>query len=180
VAENFLKEPPMISKAMEKAINEQINKEIYSAYLYLSMSAFAKTQALDGFANWFYVQSLEEMIHAQKFYNYILDQGGKVELAKIDGPPTTFKSMLDCFEQTLKHEQFVTSRINALSNQAVEEKDHATQILLQWFVTEQIEEEASADAIRRKLALISNDGGALFMIDKDLAARVFMPPTPAA
>ena len=166
----------MISKKMEAALNEQLNKEMYSAYLYMSMSAYSTRIGLKGFANWFMVQYQEEMMHAMKFYNYINDQGGRVMLIAIDAPPTAFESPLDMFEKTLKHEQFVTKRINDLVDLAIKEKDHATNIFLQWFITEQIEEEANDNDVIAKLKLVGKKGDALLMLDKELAARVFTPP----
>ena len=161
---------------MEAALNEQLNKEMYSAYLYMSMSAYSTHIGLKGFANWFMVQYQEEMLHAMKFYNYINDQGGRVMLIAIDAPPTAFESPLDMFEKTLKHEQFVTKRINDLVDLAIKEKDHATNIFLQWFITEQIEEEANDNDVIAKLKLVGKKGDALLMLDKELAARVFTPP----
>jgi ferritin len=166
----------MLSKKMEAALNEQLNKEIYSAYLYMSMSAYSTHIGLKGFANWFMVQYQEEMVHAMKFYDYINDQGSQVKLMAIDAPPTEFTSPLDMFEKTLKHEQFVTKRINDLVDLAINEKDHATNIFLQWFVTEQIEEEANDNDIIAKLKLVGKKGDALLMLDRELAARVFTPP----
>jgi ferritin len=166
----------MLSTKMEAALNEQLNKEIYSAYLYMSMSAYSTNIGLRGFANWFMVQYQEEMLHAMKFYNYINDQGSRVKLMAIDAPATEFESPLDMFEKTLKHEQFVTKRINDLVDLAIKEKDHATNIFLQWFITEQIEEEANDNDIIAKLKLVGKKGEALLMLDKELAARVFTPP----
>ena len=161
---------------MEAALNEQLNKEMYSAYLYMSMSAYSTHIGLKGFANWFMVQYQEEMIHAMKFYNYINDQGGRVMLTAIDAPPTAFESPLDMFEKTLKHEQFVTKRINDLDDLAIKEKEHTTSIFLQWFITEQIEEEANDNDVIAKLKLVGKKGDALLMLDKELSARVFTPP----
>ena len=166
----------MICKNMEAALNEQLNKEMYSAYLYMSMSAYSTHIGLKGFANWFMVQYQEEMLHAMKLYDYINDQGGQVMLMAIDAPPTAFESPLDMFEKTLKHEQFVTKRINDLVDLAIKEKDHATNIFLQWFITEQIEEEANDNDVIAKLKLVGKKGDALLMLDKELAARVFTPP----
>ena len=168
----------MISKIMEKALNEQINKEMYSAYLYLSMSSHTTHIGLDGFANWFMVQYKEEMEHAMRIYNYLNDQGSKVHLKKIDEPPTTFKDPMDMFKKTLEHEQFITKSINDLMDLAVKEKDHATQIFLQWFVTEQIEEEANDNEIIGKLELIGGKGDGMFMIDKELGQRTFVSELP--
>ena len=170
----------MLSKKMEKTLNEQINKEIYSAYLYMSMSAHSTTSGLTGFANWFMVQYHEEMEHAMKIYDYVNDQGGKVILMAIDQPPSDFKGPMDMFQKTLKHEQFVTKSINGLVDLAIKEKDHATQIFLQWFVTEQIEEEGNDNDIIAKLELAGDKGNGLFMIDKELGIRVYTPPLATA
>jgi len=166
----------MLSKKIEKALNEQLNKEMYSAYLYMSMSAHSTSIGLSGFANWFMVQYHEEMEHAMKIYNYINEQGGKVKLMAIDEPPSVFKGPMDMFQKTLKHEQFITKSINDLMDLAIKEKDHATQIFLQWFVTEQIEEEGNDNEIINKLKLAGDKGNGLFMIDKELGARVYIPP----
>jgi len=165
----------MLSEKMEDALNEQINKEMYSAYLYMAMSAHSTHIGLDGFANWFMVQYQEEMTHAMKIYDYINEQGGKVKLKAIKEPPSEFDSPLDMFEKTLEHEKFITKSINELMDLAIKENDHATQIFLHWFVTEQIEEEANDNEIIAKLKLVG-DGNGLFMLDKELAARVFTPP----
>ena len=164
----------MLSKKMESALNMQINKEIYSAYLYLSMSAHSMNIGLSGFSNWFMVQYHEEMEHAMRIYNYINEQGGKVILKSIDEPPSTFKNPKYMFKKTLEHEQFVTKSINDLMDLAINEKEHATQIFLQWFVTEQIEEEANDNEILAKLELAGDKGNGLFMIDKELGLRVFV------
>ncbi len=170
----------MISEKMAKEVNNQIREEAYSAYLYLSMSAFATNIGLQGTANWFFVQAQEEMTHAHKFYNYLNSQGQRVILQAIAQPPAAFKSALELFTLALKHENHITARINLLSDLAVKEKDHATQIFLQWFVTEQIEEEENATEIIGQLKL-AGDGSGLFLVDRELAARVFTPPpAPAA
>ena len=161
---------------MENALNEQINKEMYSAYLYMSMSAHSTNIGLSGFANWFMVQYKEEMEHAMKIYDYVNDQSGKVKLKTIDEPLSTFKDAMDMFQKTLKHEQFITKSINELVDLAIKEKDHATQIFLQWFVTEQIEEEGNDNDIIAKLKLTGDKGNGLFMIDKELGARVYTLP----
>jgi Ferritin-like protein len=163
----------MISENMIDALNEQINKEIYSAYLYMSMSAHSTYAGLNGFANWFMVQYQEEMTHAMKIYTYINDQGEKVKLAAIAQPPIDFDSSLDMFEKTLEHEEFVTKSINELVDLAIKENDHATNIFLQWFVTEQVEEESNDNEIIAKLKLVGGEGNGLFMLDKELAQRVF-------
>ena len=167
----------MLSDKMVEALNTQMNRELYSAYLYMSMSAHSTYVGLKGFANWFMVQYQEEMTHAMKFYDYINDQGGKVKLIEIAEPLKDFESPLDMFEKTLKHEQFVTKCINELVDLAIEEKDHATNIFLQWYVTEQIEEEGNDNDIISKLKLIGDDGNGLLTLDKELMARVFVPPT---
>lgn len=166
----------MLNEKMVDALNKQLNKEIYSAYLYLSMSAHSTFIGLKGFANWFMVQYQEEMVHAMKIYDYINDQGVRAKLMAIAQPPTEFGSPLDMFEKTLGHEKFITKSINDLVNLAIEEKDHATNIFLQWFVTEQIEEEANDNEIISKLKLAGKEGNGLFMIDQELATRVFTPP----
>jgi ferritin len=166
----------MISKKMVGTINKQINAELYSSYLYLSMSAYSTLIGLAGAANWFYVQSKEEMTHALKMFNYINDQGEHVELKAIDGPATSFKSLEHMFAETLKHEKVVTSLINNIVSQAKKENDHATEIFYQWFVTEQIEEEKNASEILAKVKLAGNNSGGLFMIDNELKARIFTPP----
>lgn len=166
----------MLSEKMLAALNGQLNKEIYSAYLYLSMSAYSTYIALKGFANWFMVQYQEEMVHVMKIYDYINSQGGQVKLLAVAQPPAEFESPLDMFEKTLEHEKFVTKCINDLVDLAIKGKDHATNIFLQWFVTEQIEEEANDNEIIPKLKLVGEKGDALLMIDRELAARVFTPP----
>ncbi len=166
----------MLSDKMLDMLNTQLNKELYSAYLYLSMSAYSTYIGLKGFANWFMVQYQEEMFHAMKIYDYINAQGGQVKLKAIDQPPGEFESPLDMFEKTLAHEQFITRSINELVELAIAEKDHATSIFLQWFVTEQIEEEANDNEIIARLKLIGKDGNGLIMLDRELATRVFTPP----
>jgi ferritin len=161
---------------MLKALNEQVNKEMYSAYLYLSMSAHCTNVGLNGFANWFMVQYQEETFHAMKIYNYINEQGEKVVLQAIEKPPSDFGTPLEMFQATLKHEQFITKSIHDLVTLALEEKDYATQIFLQWFVTEQIEEESNDNEIISKLKLIGDNTSSLFVLDKELSVRVFTPP----
>jgi ferritin len=162
---------------MVEALNDQINAETYSAYLYLSMSAYCTVIGLKGAATWFFVQTQEEMTHAMRFYNYINSQGGHVVLKAIEKPPAQFKSLTDMYEAALKHEKYITGRINDLVNLARKEKDHATDVFLQWFVTEQIEEEQNDVDVLAKLKLGGKDGSALFMIDNELGTRTFtMPP----
>ncbi len=166
----------MIKDKLQKALNTQLNAELFSSYLYLSMSAYFESINLKGFANWMRVQVQEELVHAMKFYDYITERGSKVTLASIEGPPTEWASPLAVFEHAYQHEQKVTGLINDLVNLAIAEKDHATNNFLQWFVSEQVEEEASADGVVQKLKLMGDARGGLFMIDQELAQRVFTPP----
>jgi len=167
----------MISKKMQTAINEQINAELYSSYLYLSMSAYYQSLNLPGFANWMRVQAQEELMHAMKFYDYVNTRGGHINLQPIDGPKTEWSSPTAPFADGLEHEGKVTALINNLVDLAIKERDHATATFLDWFVNEQVEEEANADAVLRQLKLIGGEGNGLFMIDRELATRVFVPPT---
>jgi ferritin len=166
----------MLTKKMEEAINGQINKEMYSAYLYMAMSAHSTSLGLDGFAKWFMTQYHEEMFHAMKFYEYVNDQGGTISLKAIETPMSDFSSPLDMFEKTLKHEQFVTKSINELVELAIEEHDHATQGFLQWYVMEQVEEEKNDNEIIAKIKLAGESGPGLFMLDKELGARAVTIP----
>jgi len=167
----------MISKKLEKAINEQINKEIFSEYLYISMQAWFAAQNLDGMANWMDAQGKEERFHAMKFFNYLIERGGKVLLKPIEGPATDFKTPLKAFQSALEHEQFVTKSINELMDLAIKENDHASRSFLQWYVDEQVEEEASVDKIVNMLKMVGDHGHGIMMIDRDLAQRSFSPPT---
>jgi ferritin len=170
----------MISHQIQDAFNDQLNAELYSAYMYLSMSAYFESMNLKGFANWMRTQAQEEMLHAMKFYSFINDRGGRVVLSAIESPPVKWDSPLSAFEDAYRHEQKVTGLINNLVDLAIEEKDHSAGAFLQWFVTEQVEEEASADAVVQKLKLAGGQGAALFMIDAELATRVFTMPTAQA
>ena len=165
----------MISDRMSEAINKHINAELYSAYLYKSMAAYAAENGLSGVTNWLNIQAMEEMTHADRFIQYMLRVGARVKYLAIEEPPAEFESPLQIFEETQKHEQLVTSLINNLVNIAKEEKEHATEIMLQWFVTEQVEEEENVGDIIAQLKLAGGSG--LFMIDKELGGRVFVPPT---
>jgi len=169
----------MIDQRMQEALNKQINAEIYSAYLYLSMSAHFQSVNLAGFANWMRVQWQEELAHALKFYDYVNERGGRVVLQAVEAPPSAWDSPLAVFEHVYQHEQKVTGMINKLVDLAVEIRDHATNNVLQWFVAEQVEEEASADEVVQKLKLVGDDPSALFMIDRELAQRVFVAPAAA-
>jgi ferritin len=166
----------MISKKIEEAFNQQINAETFSAYLYWSMSAALEGMNLPGFASWMRVQVQEEMTHAMKFYDHIIERGGTVMLAAIEGPTTQWKGVKAIFETTLEHEQKVTALINGLMDLAVAEKDHASNMFLQWFVTEQVEEEATAMDILGKLEIAGDTAGGLYMLDKEMAGRIFTPP----
>jgi ferritin len=166
----------MISEKIQDAFNGQINAETYSAYLYLSMSAYFESISLPGFANWMRVQAQEEMTHAMKFYHHIVERGGRVAMRPIEGPPTEWESPLAVFEDTYRHEQKVTALINGLVDLAIEERDHAANNFLQWFVAEQVEEEASADEVLQRLKLIGDGGGGLLMLDRELGQRVFTMP----
>jgi len=167
----------MLDQKMAQALNEQINKEMYSAYLYMSMSAYSNNMGLKGFANWFMVQYHEEMFHAMKLYEYVQRQGAEVKLEAIKAPPAEFSSQLDMFTQTLAHEQYITGSINELMELAISKKDHATQIFLEWYVTEQVEEEENDNDIIAQLKLIGDNTHALLMLDRELAARATTIPT---
>ena len=169
------KELIMLTKKMETELNEQINKELYSSYLYLSMSAYCAEVGFAGFANWMRIQAKEELDHAMKLFDYILERGGNAFLAKIEQPDATWTNMTNVFEATLKHEQFITSSINHLMEVATEEKDFASMSFLNWYVCEQIEEEANADELLKKLQFAGDDKNAVLMLDKELAARVYTP-----
>jgi len=166
----------MLNDKMEKAINEQIKWEMYSSYLYLSMSAYFESVNLKGFASWMRIQSMEELTHVKRFYDFLSTRGGRIILAEIMAPPSEWDSPQAVFEETLKHEQHVTSRINDLVDLAQELKDHASNSFLQWFVDEQVEEEESVDEALQSLKLNENNPGGLFMIDKELAQRAFVAP----
>jgi len=169
----------MLNKKMLGALNDQINEEYYSAYLYLSMAAHAEAINLKGLGNWFRVQVLEETAHVMKFFDFVLARRGRVELKAVAGPKTDWESPLAMFEDTLKHEQQISARINKLVKLSVDESDPATQAFLQWFVTEQVEEEAAADEILQQLKLIGDAPAGLFLLDRELAKRVFTTPAAA-
>jgi ferritin len=159
----------MISKDMAANLNAQINREMYSAYFYLSLSAQAETANLKGAAAWLFAKYGEEMAHALKIYRYLVDQGAEIHFSEIAAPPATSEGVMHMFEQTLAHERGVTGAINDLVDEALREKDHATNIFLQWFVTEQIEEEATVNDILGRLRLFGEQGQGLLMIDNELA-----------
>lgn len=166
----------MIKTKIQNEINKQINAEIWSGYLYLSMSSYFESIGLSGFANWMWIQAREEMSHAMRLYSHIIERGGRVLLEKIEKVPTEWKSPIHVFEETYKHEQKVTGLIENLVDLSEKEKDRATYNMLQWFIDEQVEEEASADELLQKLKLIGKNGNGLFMLDQELGQRVFNPP----
>ena len=169
----------MIKKEVLDAMNRQINAESFSAYLYLSMSAYFENLGLSGFANWMKVQYQEESAHALKFFNYVTDRGGRVILKSIDQVDVDFDGVVDVFEKTLAHENHVTELINNLMNVAIAASDHASQSFLKWFVDEQVEEEANVEKILATLKLINGQGNGIFMMDRELGLRVFVDPNAA-
>lgn len=162
---------------MSDAFNEQIKNEFYSAYMYLAMSAYFADLGLPGFASWMRVQAQEEVTHATKMYDYVLSRGEKVVLKTIDAPPANWKTPLQVMEAALQHEKFVTKCINEMTDQAVKQKDHASQIFLAWYVNEQVEEEQSFNDIVSALKLIKGEGQGLLMMDRELGARTFVDET---
>ncbi len=166
----------MINEKMQAAFLDQINKELFSEYLYLSMKAYFADLNLMGFVNWMDVQVQEEHAHAMGMFDYVIERGGKVTLEAIDKPENSWKCPLDVFEHVLRHEEFVTSRINALMDVAEETKDRASLIFLNWYLKEQVEEEASVGGVLAQLKLIGDDKTALLALDKELATRTFVAP----
>ena len=166
----------MFKKSIEKALNEQITREIYSSLLYLSMAGYYTNMNLSGFANWMFIQAKEEMDHAMKFFNYVLDRGGETKIGTIESPKTSWKSPIAAFEAAYKHEQYITENINNLADLAIKEKDHASNNLIQWFITEQVEEEANVDEIVKKMKMMEGFPGGLIMMDAELKTRVYTPP----
>lgn len=170
----------MISKKMQEALNGQVAAEFYSAYLYLSMSAYLESIDLKGFADWMRVQYQEEVSHAEKIFDHVIERDGRAVIKAWEAPPAEWKSALDVFETAYKHEQKVTGLINGLVDQALAEKDHATYNFLQWFVNEQVEEEASVKTIVQQLKLLGDSRAGLFQIDRELGQRTFVPPADTA
>lgn len=166
----------MLSEKIETALNDQMNFEIYSANIYLSMATWFDSKNLSGFAQWMKTQYQEEMFHAMKLYGFIDERGGRVRIAAIPEPQAEWDSPVAAFENALDHERIVTGRINDLVSLAMAEKDHATANFLQWYVGEQVEEEASVDGVVQQLRLMEGAAGALFMLDRELGQRVFTPP----
>lgn len=169
----------MLKEKVLKALNDQINAEFHSAYLYLSMAAYFEDKGLTGFANWMKVQYHEETSHAMKFFNYVIERGGRVLLDPIAAVDADFDGVIEVFERTLAHEEMVTDRINKLMDIAIAESDHATRSFLNWFVDEQVEEEANVNEILDTLRLINGQGNGLFMLDREMKSRVFVDTTQA-
>ena len=169
----------MINTTVAEALNNQIQAEFYSAYLYLAMSANFEHRNLRGFANWMRVQFQEEQMHALRLYDYLIARGGQVRLQAIDAPPADWDTPEAAFAAVLEHERHVSALINKLVDLAVKQSDHATTAALQWFVNEQVEEEATAEQLLEEVLLVRDNPGGLFMIDRELAGRTFNPP-PAA
>src|SRR3972149_9659589 len=161
----------MISKKMQDAINEQINKELFSSYLYLSMVAYFEEKNLPGFAKWFRLQAEEEKEHAMKFFDFLIERGGRVKLGALAEPKAEWTSSMNAFEEVLQHEQFISASINTLYELALAEKDYPSQILLHWFINEQVEEESNANEIIEKLKMIEDKGTAVLMLDKEMGKR---------
>lgn len=167
----------MLNNKIQDALNEQINAELWSAYLYLAMGMHFEAEGLSGVANWFKIQFQEEQAHATIFMNYINQRGGRVELKAIDAVPTSWASPLDAFKATLEHEKKVTSLINNLYALAEAEHDYATRDRLAWFVSEQVEEEDNCRQLIDKFTLIGNDGMGLYMLDQELGGRTYTAPS---
>jgi len=166
----------MIDKKIEDAINKQINWELYSSYLYMSMASYCESINLKGFSSWMRTQAMEELTHVKRFYDFLTARGGRVILADIKAPPSEWDNAHAVFDETLAHEQHVTKLINDLMNLAHDIRDHASIGFLQWFVDEQVEEEESVDEVLQSLKLNENNPGGLFIIDKELAQRTFVAP----
>lgn len=168
----------MLKKKIEEALNAQINIEMWSAYLYLSMAAYCHSEGQPGMGKWFEVQFKEEQDHAKILFNYVISRNGKVDLKPIDAVPTEWKSILDLFKDVLSHEQVVTDRINKLFALTSEENDYATQSMLKWFIDEQVEEEENAQTIIDNLKMIKDNGYGIYMLDKELGARTYTQASP--
>lgn len=167
----------MLNKRVEEELNKQINEEMYSSYLYQSMAAYFESKNLKGFANWMNVQAKEEMTHAMKFYRFVNERGGRVKFEAIAAPKVEWNGLIEVFQDTLEHEHHITGRINTLISIATEEKDCATVNELQWFVAEQVEEEANVNELLEQLKFINGEGHGIFMIDRELKTRVFVDRT---
>jgi ferritin len=169
----------MLSDKMQEALNKQINEELYSGYLYLSMSAAFEAKNLTGVASWFRCQALEEQVHAGKFFDFILERGGQVRLDQLQAPPADWDSAVAAFEDALNHERHITGCINDLMKLSRDENDPATESMLKWFVDEQVEEEATAEGIFEQFKLIGDNGYGILMLDRELSQRSFVMPPPA-
>ncbi len=166
----------MLNEKVSDAFNSQLNAELYSAYLYLSMEAYFESIDLSGFAKWMRAQAQEELMHAMKFYDYIVLRGGRVSLSSIDEPQFEWDSALAVFEHVFAHEQKVTGLINNLVDLSIKESDHASTNFLQWYVAEQVEEEETASGVLQRIKLAGDSKSGLFMLDSELGKRVFTPP----
>lgn len=167
-----------MDEKMVEALNSQLNAELYSSYMYLSMATYFESEDMSGFSNWMRVQAQEELSHAMKIYDYVIQRGDRVTLTRIESPPTEWKSALDAFEHVYAHEQKVTGLINQLVNLAISLGDHATNNFLQWFVAEQVEEEESSSGVLKKVKMANESLSGLLMLDNELGQRVFNPPAP--
>ena len=170
----------MLKKKIEDALNAQINAEMWSAYLYLSMAAYCHTQGQPGMGKWFEVQFKEEQDHAKILFNYVISRNGKVDLRPIEAVPTEWNSILNVFESSLRHEQTITESINKLFALCSEENDYATQSMLKWFIDEQVEEEENVQTIIDNIKMIKDNGYGIYMVDKELGQRAYNPATPLA
>lgn len=169
----------MVPDKIQKAFSEQIMHEFYSAYLYLSMAAWLEAEGLEGMGRWMRVQALEEQTHAMKFFDHILERGGEPELLAIEKPPVKWDSPLNAFENALEHEKFISGKINDLMTLSIEEGDHASRTLLQWFVDEQVEEEDNASRNVHNIGIVGDEGQGLLMVDREMGSRIFnIPPDP--
>jgi len=166
----------MISPKMLEILNRQFNMELYSVNLYLSMSSYCKSLDLDGFANFYRVQAQEENFHAMKQFDYIHQVDGKVTVQTLEAPPAMFNTLLHVFEETIAHERKVSAAIHTLVHQALQENDYATHAFLQWFITEQVEEEDMVNSLVKKIKMIGDNESALYLLNEDLGKRVFTPP----
>lgn len=169
----------MLKPNVQEGLNTQINQELYSAYVYLSMSAWFETKNLRGFAHWMRIQAQEELTHVMKLYQYIVDRNGRIEFTAVESPKNSWESPLKAVEEAYKHECDVSESINRLTTLTMNEEDHSTRVFLQWFVSEQVEEEANADELVQKLKLVEGVPAGLFMLDNELAGRAFTPDTNA-
>ncbi|MCP4136485.1 MAG: ferritin [bacterium] len=165
-----------MNEKIESMINDQMNFEFYSAYIYMAMAAYSDSIDLTGIAHWFKIQTQEEMYHSSKMYNYLVERGGRPFFTQITAPTKEWASVKAAFENALEHEKLVTDRINKIMTAAIEENDHASRSFLNWFVDEQVEEEANVDSIIKKLNLVKDSGEGIYLMDKELAARVFVTP----